>query len=371
MEASLRDYTICLPAWTIGENILDQVGRLCSPYGSRAVLIGGEHALAAIGGRLMDAVKKDGRIEIAGPFLYGGEACMENVSALAAIPDVQHADMIFAAGGGKALDTCKVLGYQLGKKVFTFPTIASTCAATTAVSILYHKDGGFDRPFFLPAPTAHTFIDTGVIASAPTQYLWAGLGDTYAKYYESTMSSRLDELCYYHALGVNTSRSCLTPLLRYGAAAMEAHKLRQVTPELEQVILSIIVTTGIASILLTADRIIDYNTGLAHAVFYALTSFPDLEIEKNHLHGEVVGFGVLILLLVDGQQEAFEELYRFNKSIGLPTSPEQIGLSEARLCEVIPRVLTMHDIDHNPYPITESMLTKAFDELKKINLENH
>ncbi|MBQ9010648.1 MAG: iron-containing alcohol dehydrogenase family protein [Clostridia bacterium] len=366
----MSNYSILLPAYSIGESVLERVGEVCSPWGRRAVLIGGERALGAIGEKLMECARRDGRIEVMGPLLYGGEASLENVHALMDRREVREADMIFAAGGGKALDTCKVLGDLTGKPVFTFPTIASTCAATTAVAIVYHPDGRFDHPHFLPGPARHAFIDTTVIASAPPRYLWAGLGDTYAKYFESTMSSRLDELNHYHALGVVTSQACLMPLLRYGEAAMEAHRQQRVTPELEQVILAIIVTTGIASILLTADRIIDYNTGLAHAVFYALTGFPELELEKHHLHGEVVGFGVLILLLVDGQRERFEEVYRFNRSVGLPTSPEEIGVSRDMLKRVIPCIPRMADVAHNPYPITESMLIRAFDELEIINSAN-
>lgn len=370
MEASMQNYSISLPSYSIGESVLERIGEVCSPWGRRAVLIGGERALSAIAGKLTECVLRDGRIELSGPLKYGGEASLENVHALMDRQEVCEADMIFAAGGGKALDTCKVLGNMTGKPVFTFPTIASTCAATTAVSILYHPDGRFDHPHFLPGPAQHAFIDTTVIASAPTRYLWAGLGDTYAKYFESTMSSRGDELNHYHALGVVTSQACLTPLLRYGKSAMEAHEQRLVTPELEQVILTVIVTTGIASILLTADRIIDYNTGLAHAVFYALTGFPELELERNHLHGEVVGFGVLILLLVDGQRERFEELWRFNRSVGLPTSPEEIGVSREMLARVIPCIPRMADVAHNPYSITESMLISAFDELEKYNSAN-
>ena len=53
------------------------------------------------------------------------------------------------------------------------------------------------------------------ISRLHSHLLWAGLGDTYAKYFEATMSSRGDELAYYHALGVSVSRSCLEPLLRH------------------------------------------------------------------------------------------------------------------------------------------------------------
>ena len=181
------------------------------------------------------------------------------------------------------------------------------------------------------------------------------------------MSSRGDTLAYYHALGVSVSRSCLDPVLAYGRKGFEDHQHKEVTEELTQLILTIIVTTAVASILLTADRIIDYNTGLAHAVFYALTAFPELKIEEEHLHGEVVGFGVLILLLTDGQEDMFRTMYALNRSVSLPTKPEDLGITPEDLQKVLPQVLRMHDIDHNPYPITLDMLRDAFRKLEAWN----
>ncbi len=360
---AMENYALRLPAWSVGEDALKDLTRVCLPVGSTCAVIGGKRAMEAILPRIRAAAGD--KLKILDAVWYGGEASEETILRLSKQSLVREADMLFAVGGGKALDTCKVLALRLQKPVFAFPTIASTCAACTAVSILYHPDGSFAGPCFLPGPPVHTFIDTRVIASAPPQYLWAGLGDTYAKYYESTLSARGDELCFYHGLGVNVSASCCQPLLRWGAEGYRDHLDKHVTPALTQVIQTIIVTTGIASILLTADRIIDYNTGLAHAVYYALTSFPELEMEKNHLHGEVVALGVLILLLTDGQEEAFQRMYAFNRSVGLPTGIEDIGLTKEDLKKVLPRVLTMHDIDHNPYPVTLEMLSDAFGKLQE------
>lgn len=364
---SMPDYSIRLPSWTIGIHALDKVSEVCRESGTRAVIIGGRRAMAAIAAKIEEAVRPV--LEITDRIWYGGEAAEENIAMLSAAPSVRSADMIFAVGGGKALDTCKTLGFRLGLPVYAFPTIASTCAACTAVAILYHPDGSFAGPCFLPGPPKHTFIDTAVIASAPPRYLWAGLGDTYAKYFEASMSSRGDTLAYYHALGVSVSRSCLDPLLAYGEKGYRDHLNGKVSEELTQVILTIIVTTAAASILLTADRIIDYNTGLAHAIFYALTSFPELKIEQDHLHGEVVGFGVLLLLLTDGQDDMFRTMHAFNRSVQLPTSIQEIGLEEKDLERVLPQVLRMHDIDHNPYPITLPMLSEAFRKLGEYNLK--
>ena len=363
MIHSMPNYSLRLPAWTVGTDALNAMKDVI-PAGQKAVVIGGKKGTAAIRERLEKAA--EGHVTLLDFLWYGGEASDENIQMLAAKDAVQRADMIFAVGGGKALDTCKSLGLRIGKPVYAFPTIASTCAACTAVAILYHPDGSFAGPCFLPGPPAHTFIDTEVIASAPPRYLWAGLGDTYAKYFESSVSSRGDELAYYHALGVSVSRSCLDPLLQYGEKAYRDHREKQVTEELTQVILTVIVTTAVASILLTADKIIDYNTGLAHAVFYALTAFPELHMERDHLHGEVVGFGVLILLLADGQEDMFQKMYAFNRSVGLPTKIEDIGITEKDLERVLPKVLSMPDIAHNPYPVTLDMLSGAFRKLQEI-----
>ena len=211
----------------------------------------------------------------------------------------------------------------------------------------------------------HAFILPSVIAAAPRRYIWAGMGDTYAKYFEAEMSSRGEALVHYHALGVNVSRMCLDPLLTYGAQAMADIDAERCTYAVEQVILAIIVTTGIASILLTAEHIVDYNSGLAHAVFYALTAWP--HIETRHLHGEVVGFGVLILLLTDGNLDSFRQMYAFNRSVGLPTALSQVEMTGADVEKLVPLVAKMPDIAHNPYTITEEMLHKAFADLDYYN----
>lgn len=359
----MTDYSITLPSYTVGANAFDKIPSICKRAGRRAVIIGGRRALAAAEQSIRDAMGQ----EVSAPpaLFYGGEASEENIAALAACEEVLQADMIFAVGGGKALDTCKALAQQTDKPVFTFPTIASTCAATTAVSILYHADGSFSHPYFLEGSPAHAFVNTQILAAAPDRYMWAGMGDTYAKFYESSISSRGETLPHYHELGAVTARMCVDPILRWGAQALADNQAGRATDALEQVVLAIVVTTGIASILLTAEHTIDYNTGLAHAIFYALTSYP--HIEKNHLHGEVVGFGVLLLLLADKQYDTFVTLHQFMREVGLPVSPEEIELTKEEVLDVIPKVCGMPDIQHNPYPITVQLLTRAFEQLEEYN----
>lgn len=335
---------------------------MCESYGKKVLVIGGRKALAAAYDKIAAYVAQT-NLEIIGTEIYGENCTYATVERLRALPLYQEADMVFGVGGGKALDTVKCLCIPDDKPVFSFPTIASNCAATTSVSILYNEDGTFLKPHFFIRPVMHAFIDTQIIAQAPSQYMWAGIGDTYAKYYEALISSRDERLEHFTAVGVAVSQMCRDPLLLYSAQALEDHKQGLCTYAVEQVVLAIVVTTGIASIFLTKDYTPDYNSGLAHAIFYALTAYP--VIEERHLHGEVVAFGILIALLVDGQKEEFEKIYELNKSIGLPTRLSDIEIAPAQWEECLKVIPTMSDVAHYPYKVTRPMLENAMKTLEE------
>lgn len=358
----LENYEVHLPSYSIGDKIYEKIGPVCESYGKKVLVIGGRKALAAAYDKIAAYVAQT-NLEIIGTEIYGENCTYATVERLRALPLYQEADMVFGVGGGKALDTVKCLCIPDDKPVFSFPTIASNCAATTSVSILYNEDGTFLKPHFFIRPVMHAFIDTQIIAQAPSQYMWAGIGDTYAKYYEALISSRDERLEHFTAVGVAVSQMCRDPLLLYSAQALEDHKQGLCTYAVEQVVLAIVVTTGIASIFLTKDYTPDYNSGLAHAIFYALTAYP--VIEERHLHGEVVAFGILIALLVDGQKEEFEKIYELNKSIGLPTRLSDIEIAPAQWEECLDRIPTMSDVAHYPYKVTRPMLEDAMKTLEE------
>ena len=352
----MTNYSIIIPSYTIGPDAYLEIPRRCRLYGKKAVVIGGKKAMAAAKEKLLAAVKDSG-IEITGFFLYGTEASYEAAAALEENSIVRCADMIFAVGGGKAVDTAKLAALHLDKPFFTFPTIASNCAAASSVAIIYHPDGSF-REFVHYLETArHVFIDTDIIARAPDRYLWAGIGDTYAKYYEVTLSARGEELEHYLALGVNMSRMCMDPLVRYGEQAIADNRAGKASYELEQCTLAVIITTGWVSMLVSRRHNMLYNGGAAHALFYALCSLPGFD--ETHIHGVVVGFGVLLQLLIDGDEEEFEKLRDFNLRIGLPVSFGEIGVSLEDLEKVIPQIIADEDVEHFPYKLNHDMIMAA------------
>lgn len=350
------------PSYTIGPDAYEETVKICTPHGTRAAVIGGEKAIKAVRNKIKEAIKGSS-LEITGFFPFGGEASVENIERLKAMPEVQKADMIFAVGGGKAIDTGKVLAQTTNRMFFTFPTIASTCASCTSLGILYHPDGSLREYSISDVPPVHIFIDSEIIANAPDKYFWAGIGDSMAKYFETSVSSRGDELAHSQAMGVCIGNMCSGPFVKYGEKALDDCRNNIVSTELEEIILGIIVSTGFVSNLVN----IDITSGLAHAVYNGFTVIPKIE-EFGHLHGEIVSYGILILLIADKQKEEFERIYKFNKNLGFPTKLSDLHCSLKDVDKVIEKGLKGIDVKHYPYEVTPSMIKGAIEFLESYNM---
>lgn len=350
-----------LPHFSCGVDAYDSIGPVAGVYGKTCALIYGEKAWNASKDELLPAVEKAG-LEVVESLCYGHEASFENVEKLLNNPNVVNADMLFAIGGGKCIDTVKCAADKLNKPLFTFPTIASTCAAVTKLSVMYEESGVFKEVVNFKKPPVHSFIHTGIIAKSPDIYLWAGVGDTLAKYIECTFSARGDVLTFEQEFGVNTSRMCFYPIIETGAKALEAKKTGEVSAELEKLILNIIVSTGTVSITVGED----YNSALAHAMNYGFSCRP--HIEKNHYHGEVVSYGALLQLLMDNQKEDFELAYKFYKEIKLPTKLADLEIdADDPMEDILAITVVNKELEHVPYKVTAEMIKKAVAELEEYN----
>lgn len=347
--------------YTIGPDAYDAVPQVCKLYGSRALLIGGPKAMEAAAPALRQALEGSG-LEIVAQEVFGTDCTVSRMEALAALAKERGAEMVFGMGGGKALDTAKGAAWRAGLPVFTFPTIAATCAGTTALSVVYREDGSFDHFDYFDRPAIHCFIHTGVIAAAPACYLRAGMGDTLGKYYECQFSSRGESLPHSSALARSISGMCCFPLLEHGAAAMADCQANRVTPELEEADLANVVSTGLVSLLVDEN----YNGAVAHSVYYGLVLLPGFE--EAYLHGDVVAYGVLVQLALDGQTDEMKKIRRLMDDLGIPATLGQMNvpLDRSVLEPVLTEAVHSPDMEHIPYPVTEDMLFEAMQRVEAL-----
>lgn len=288
----------------------------------KVVIIGGQRAMAAANPLIKDALKES-KVEILGEFVYGKDSTNSNIEKLVEKDEAKKADVVFAVGGGKALDTAKVVADRLNKSCYSFPTICSNCSSATAIAVVYNDDGSFSHYEDKIKAPSHIFINTDILAKAPAVYMWAGVGDGLSKEPEVLFAMRGQDLNHVAKLGRAIAKSCQEPFLKYGQKAIEDCKRNQSSKAIEEVAMDIFINTGNVSNL-TNQKDFYYNSSLAHAFYNASCS---VKRPGHFQHGEVVSFGVLVLHAYDKNNEELDKIARFNKKVELPTKLSDLGLT--------------------------------------------
>lgn len=286
----------------------------------KILIVTGEKSFVAVKENLLYALEgKEYTVE-----KYQGECSYEHAEEILQKTEGKNYTLVIGAGGGKAVDTGKIVADRLKVDMFVIPTIASTCAGTSALSVVYNNDKTFREFAIFKAPPKKIFIDLQTIKNAPKKYIWAGMGDTLAKFYEvrlkhEYMISKNMPINFPSSMGVQISSLCREMILKNGVSAYYSNEINE---EFKKIVLSIIVNTGMVSNLV--DEFL--NGAVAHSVFYGLTELP--RIEKEHLHGEVVSFGILVQLLLEGREEEYKELLPFYEKMKFPAKLSDVVIME-------------------------------------------
>ena len=358
-ENMMSHYNMYLPSYSIGSDCYSEIPHVTRHYGRTAVVIGGKTAMAKAHDALLKGIENS-QVSIIDFVWFGGDSTYENGRMLMEHESVKKADMIFAVGGGRACDTAKYVANELDKPLFCFPTVASNCASVTAICVIYNPDGSF-REYYYPKLANYTFINSDIIADSPYQLLWAGIGDALSKECEAVFSSKDADLSHTPLMGVQLSHVCTSPLLRYGASALEACRAKKSSYELEQVTLDIIISTGMVSNMTTHTPDYYYNSSLAHCVYYGAT------VTKNghkHLHGEIVSLGVLCLLTYEKKYQERDAIMKFNASMGFPICFDDVEIEESEFDAMGQKVLISTEWAYRPKDVT---LEGFIDAMKEQN----
>jgi len=287
----------------------------------------GKRGLILASPTVRDSVLPASGIDLSGPSIdveqFRGECCEEELGRLSAIIASKQVDVLAGMGGGKTIDTAKIAADRAGIPVIIIPTIASTDAPCSGCAVVYSKDGVFESVFYQKTNPAAVLVDVSIIASAPTRFLVAGMGDALATWFEARSCVRTHSVneCggYCTTVGLQIAKLCYETLLAYGAAAKTASGQHLITPALEHIIE--------ANILLSGVGFESAGLAAAHAIHNGLTA-----LEETHAfyHGEKVAFGTLAgLVLADADTNEIETVFSFCEEVGLPTRLADIGLGEA------------------------------------------
>ncbi|HBZ15418.1 MAG TPA: oxidoreductase [Pantoea sp.] len=330
-----------------------RTGEFIKPYASHIRIFTSPRAWQAVNPALTQSLAAEGiRWEIE---YLPGECTDAAIETLKHNVESQGAELLLAVGGGRVLDAAKAVGSQLPDlKLINFATVAATCAAWSPVAIIYNEQGGHVRSQPLGKMPDLVLVDSEVIARSDVRYLKAGIVDALAKYYEFYPYQRNNPHDLALDLKVMTARRALDRYRELGAAAVAANAQQQVTPELLQIIDANIVLAGLAN----SVRDVLPTPGFAHAIHNRLTHQPDLHA---WLHGEKVGFSLLVQSLIEHDGVPDSELLTLLRQYDMPLTLAPLTGDRAAIIRTIAEQIKFPaaSAERLPFRITADALEQA------------
>ncbi|WP_318569031.1 glycerol dehydrogenase [Salinigranum marinum] len=252
--------------------------------------------------------------------LFDGPCTESEIARLSAIAREREADVVVGAGGGNAIDVAKGVRGRVGGALVSLPTVASSDAPTSGISVTYSDDGRIAGGIVHDRRPELVLVDTDVVTAAPTRWFVSGVGDALATRFEAAATVESGGQTVAGGpptrAGVALAEECYEAVRANAPAAVEAVDAGTVTAAVEETVEAIILLSGLGF----------ENGGLAgaHAVHDGIVA----AVETTATHGEMVCFGLLAQLVLEEIPTAkLRDIARFASDVGLPVTLDGIGAS--------------------------------------------
>lgn len=338
-----------------GRGAVSGIGEHVEILGKKVLVVGGETGLEVTREGRATSFAEKGIEQVEEPF--HGECTYAEVERLVDIGMREKCDVVMATGGGKSIDAVKVVAARMKMPTVIVPTIASTDAPTSRLSVVYDEHGEFVEFFFPPRNPDLVLVDTEIIAKSPVRFLVAGMGDALATWFEADACARSCALNLSGgqppATAIACARLCFDILMESGVQAKIACENGLVTPALEAVVEANVLLSGLG-----------FESGGLAAAHSMQDGFTLLEEIHACYHGEKVAFLTLTQLVMENRpREMIQQVFEFCSKVGLPITLADLGIDKVgpeRLMEAVKASSLPGKIMHNhAFPIDDVMVYDA------------
>jgi glycerol dehydrogenase len=330
-----------------GKGVISQIGQFAGRLAGKCFVVADPLVLGLLKTRISDSFAANDTSLVMETFR--GECSQSEIRRLLTIAQRENCDGIVGIGGGKTLDTAKAVAYYAKLPVVIVPTIASTDAPCSALSVIYTDKGAFESYLLLPSNPNIVLVDTAIVAAAPARLLASGMGDALATYFEARASALRGAATMAGGTATQTAlslaRLCYDTLLAEGYKAMLAVESKVVTEAVERIVEANTYLSGVG-----------FESGglaAAHAVHNGLTVLHEAHA---YYHGEKVAFGTLVQLVLENAPfSELDAICEFCTQVGLPITLAQLGINdmiEEKMQQVAQASCAQGETMHNmPFPV--------------------
>ena len=317
MTKSVKSHTMELPRLIeIGEKNLDGFGNFLDSLGriGTVSMISGANVQNILRSRIERSLESN---EIQFTWHVPGGSQIKSINRIQRMVMEDDSDMIVGMGGGKSVDTAKMISYNLGKPFVSLPTAASHDGmASPFVSVKSSKP----HSIVTSAPMG-VFVDIDVIRKAPVRLLASGCGDLVANIVavRDWQLGHEREGEYYGRyssdLAMMSAKIVMENSTEFARNGLDA-----------RVIVEGLISAGVASCIAGSSR---PCSGSEHLFAHAL----DKIAPGIGLHGEKCGLGSIMMAKLQGQD--WKKIVRTLRDVGAPTTAAQIGIEQEAVIKAL------------------------------------
>lgn len=280
--------------------VIKIAGDYISKYTKTPLIVGGKKAVDTVWEDLKESLNKNG-IDTSNLEVFEGYPSESKIQKYKDQAKKINADAFIAIGGGRVLDTVKAASDLLDLPCITIPTVPATCAAWAGLTIQYDDEGAFIKARPLKHSPVLVIADTKVLLMAPRRYIFSGVVDTFAKFYEirSSLEHATDSINLNIAF--HASKLAFELLENNVFKALDESEKGIFGQAAKDVVDSIIYIAGFAGSFQTTAGYYSF----AHPFYHISSRFRNT---RHKLHGEKVAYGILTQLYLEKKSREENEI---------------------------------------------------------------